>query len=147
MRQIENEARQAEELEAQAAHRNHITLAEFWDSDYLPSCVGKHPRTITFEKSIAGKWIFPIIGTISLQKITTNKVEEVILKATEQGKSPATMAKILGIISQVWNHVNAKETNNALRFLDRHNYLAVYDDATNNLKVALRPDFFAYAQA
>lgn len=44
-------------------------------------------------------------------------------------------------------HVNAKETNNALRFLDRHNYLAVYDDATNNLKVALRPDFFAYAQA
>ena len=108
MRQMENEARQAEELEAQAAHRTHITLAEFWNSDYLPSCVGKHPRTIAFEKSMAGKWIFPIIGSISLQKITTNMVEDVILKATEQGKSPATMAKILGIISQVWNHAASR---------------------------------------
>ena len=41
--------------------------------------------------------------------------------------------------------VKSKEVNNALQLLDEHNYLAVYDDATNNLKIALHPDFFAYA--
>ena len=36
----------------------------------------------------------------------------------------------------------SKEVNNALRLLETHNYLAVYDDATNNLKVALHPNFY-----
>ncbi len=38
--------------------------------------------------------------------------------------------------------INAENTNNALHLLDRHKYLAVYDDATANLKVVLHPDFF-----
>ncbi|MTJ92341.1 MAG: DUF3987 domain-containing protein [Desulfovibrio sp.] len=36
----------------------------------------------------------------------------------------------------------SKEVNNALRLLETYNYLAVYDDATNNLKVALHPNFY-----
>ena len=36
----------------------------------------------------------------------------------------------------------SKVVNNALRLLETHNYLAVYDDATNNLKVALHPNFY-----
>ena len=40
--------------------------------------------------------------------------------------------------------VKSKDVNNALRLLDRHNYLAVYDDASNNLKIALHPDFYDY---
>lgn len=38
--------------------------------------------------------------------------------------------------------ITAKHTNNALRLLDRHNYLVVYDNATQNLNVMLHPDFF-----
>lgn len=38
----------------------------------------------------------------------------------------------------------SKEVNNALRLLEEHNWLAVYDDATNNLKVALHPNFYRY---
>lgn len=38
----------------------------------------------------------------------------------------------------------SKEVNNALRLLEKHSYLAVYDDATNNLKVVLHPNFFSY---
>ena len=38
----------------------------------------------------------------------------------------------------------SKVVNNALRLLEKHNYLAVYDDATNNLKVALHPNFYNY---
>lgn len=40
--------------------------------------------------------------------------------------------------------VKSKEVNNALILLDRHNVLAVYDDATNNLKVVLHRDFFNF---
>lgn len=39
----------------------------------------------------------------------------------------------------------SKEVNNALRLLEKHNYLAVYDDATNNLKIALHPNFYSCA--
>lgn len=102
MRQMEREAREAEEQKAQAVHRSRVTLNEFWESDYLPACTAKHPRTVVFEKSIAGKWIFPVIGGISIQEITSRMLEDIIMNATEQGKSPATMAKILGIVSQIW---------------------------------------------
>ena len=39
----------------------------------------------------------------------------------------------------------SKEVNNALRLLEAHKYLAVYDDATNNLKVILHPNFYRCA--
>ena len=38
----------------------------------------------------------------------------------------------------------SKEVNNALRLLETYNYLAIYDDATNNLKVILHPSFYLY---
>ena len=38
--------------------------------------------------------------------------------------------------------VKSKDVNSALRLLDRHSYLAVYDDASNNPKIALHPDFY-----
>lgn len=102
MRKIEQDAREAEERDAQVAHRNSTTLAEFWECEYLPSCVAKHPRTIAFEKSMAGKWIFPAIGAVPIQKITSCMLEEIVMNAISQGKSPATMTKIFGIISQIW---------------------------------------------
>lgn len=103
MRQLEQETREAELREAQRTSRNSTTVAEFWESDYLPSCTAKHPRTIDFERSMAGKWILPNIGTVPMQELTPRMLEEIVAKASAQGKSPATMAKILGIISQVWN--------------------------------------------
>lgn len=38
--------------------------------------------------------------------------------------------------------LKSKDVNNALRLLETHNYLKVYDDATDNLKVILHSDFF-----
>lgn len=38
----------------------------------------------------------------------------------------------------------SKDVNNALRLLEKHNYLAIYDDATNNLKVVLHPYFYNF---
>lgn len=55
-------------------------------------------------------------------------------KLIDDGIDSTTIQQRIGIKS--------KDVNNALRFLDRHNYLAVYDDASNNLKVALHPYFY-----
>ena len=40
--------------------------------------------------------------------------------------------------------LKSKEANNALRLLENHNYLAIYDDGSNNLKFTLHPCFFSH---
>ncbi len=72
----------------------------------------------------------------SLKKITDRWEQDKLL---EDGIDSTTIQQRIG--------VKSKEVNNALQLLDKRNYLAVYDDATNNLKIALHPDFFDYVQA
>ena len=55
-------------------------------------------------------------------------------KLLNKGIDSSTIQRRTGLKSEA--------TNNALRLLDECNYLAVYDDATANLKVVLHPDFF-----
>lgn len=55
-------------------------------------------------------------------------------KLLNEGIDSSTIQRRTGLKSEA--------TNNALRLLDEYNYLAVYDDATANLKVVLHPDFF-----
>lgn len=40
--------------------------------------------------------------------------------------------------------LKSKEVNNSLRLLENHNYLAIYDDGSNNLKFTLHPCFFSH---
>ena len=81
-----------------------VTFADFWKSDYLPAAeVNRTPRTLETERGYYKKWIEPVLGNIPLQKVNAVKVEEVILRAQKAGKSPGTVCKIMGVISQVWN--------------------------------------------
>lgn len=103
MRNMAEEARQAEEKKARLVARASVTFAEFWESDYLASCTAKTLRTVSYEKEMARKWIFPAIGDVPLQSLSSRMVESIGVQAQKQGKSPATVTKIFGIISQVWN--------------------------------------------
>lgn len=67
----------------------------------------------------------------SLNNITERREQDKLL---DEGIDSSTIQRRTGLKSEA--------TNNALRLLDKHNYLAVYDDATANLKVVLHPDFF-----
>lgn len=81
-----------------------ITFSDFWENDYLPAAkVNRTPRTLETERGYYKKWIEPILGSIPLRKIDAAKVEEVTLRAQKAGKSPGTVCKIMGVISQVWN--------------------------------------------
>ena len=40
---------------------------------------------------------------IPLQSLTSAMLQAVAVQAQKEGKSPATVAKVLGIVSQVWN--------------------------------------------
>lgn len=103
MRNMAEEARQAEEKKARLVARASVTFAEFWESDYLASCTAKTLRTVSYKKGMARKWIFPAIGDVPLQSLSSRMVESIGVQAQKQGKSPATVTKIFGIISQVWN--------------------------------------------
>ena len=81
-----------------------VTFSDFWESDYLPAAkLNKTPRTLETEQGCYKKWIMPVLGNIPLRKIDAAKVENVMLRAQKAGKSPGTVCKIMGVISQVWN--------------------------------------------
>lgn len=103
MRDMAERVRREEERAAKLEERRSTTFAEFWESDYLPSCTAKTARTVGYEKGMARKWLFPAIGEIPLQSLTATMLQAVAVQAQKEGKSPATVAKVLGIVSQVWN--------------------------------------------
>lgn len=102
MRGMAEEARKAEEKAARLAARASTTFADFWESDYLPSCNAKTARTVGYETGMARKWLFPAIGDVPLQSLNAAMLQAIAAQARKAGKSPATVAKVLGILSQVW---------------------------------------------
>lgn len=103
MRDMAEQARRAEERAAKLEERRSTTFAEFWESDYLPSCTAKTARTVGYETGMAHKWLFPAIGEIPLQSLTSAMLQAIAIRAQKEGKSPATVTKLFGIVSQVWN--------------------------------------------
>ena len=71
MRDMAEQVRQQEARAAKLEERRNTTFAEFWKSDYLPSCTAKTARTVGYETGMARKWLFPAIGEIPLQSLTS----------------------------------------------------------------------------
>jgi integrase len=107
----ENELKTAlAEREQRAKAKAEVTFSDFWTSDYLPAAeTGRTPRTLETERGYYKKWIAPFLGDIPLQKIDAAGVEAVALNAQKGGRSPGTVCKILGVISQVWNKAASRD--------------------------------------
>lgn len=103
MRDMAEQVRQQEERAAKLEERRSLTFAEFWESDYLPSCTAKTARTVGYETGMARKWLFPAIGAVPLQSLTPAMLQAIAVQAQKEGKSPATVTKVFGIVSQVWS--------------------------------------------
>lgn len=105
----ENE-RQSAALQEEASDKEkaEVTFSDFWKTVYLPAAeTTKTPRSLETERGYYKKWLKPILGNIPLRKIDAIKIENVMLRAQKAGKSPGTINKILGVISQVWNRAVA----------------------------------------
>lgn len=103
MRDMAEQVRQQEARAAKLEERRNTTFAEFWKSDYLPSCTAKTARTVGYETGMARKWLFPAIGEIPLQSLTSAMLQAIAVQVHKEGKSPATVTKVFGIVSQVWS--------------------------------------------
>jgi integrase len=108
MRDMAEQARQQEVRAAKLEERRNTSFAEFWESDYLPSCTAKTARTVGYETGMARKWLFPAIGEIPLQALTPAMLQSIAAQAHKGGKSPATVTKVFGIVSQVWSLAAAR---------------------------------------
>lgn len=104
MRSMAEQAQQEKEKAAKLAARASTTLAEFWESDYLPAATAsKKPKTVDSETWIYTKWANPAMGAIPLQSIAPHMVESVASQMKSEGKSAATIRHFLALMSQVWN--------------------------------------------
>jgi len=107
----ENEQQEAAiQAEKRDKGKAKITFSDFWESDYLPAAeLNRTPRSLETERGYYKKWIEPGLGSIPLHKIDAAKVEAIMLRIQKAGKSPGTVSKIMGLISQVWNKAAAHE--------------------------------------
>lgn len=107
----ENEMKTAvAEKEQRAKAKAGVTFSDFWKSDYLPAAeVSRTPRSLETETGYYKKWIEPVLGDLPLQRIDAAKIEAVTLRALKAGKSPGTICKIIGVVSQVWNRAASRD--------------------------------------
>jgi integrase len=107
----ENELKTAAtEKEQRAKAKVGVTFSDFWKSDYLPAAeVARTPRSLETETGYYKKWIEPVLGDLPLQKIDAATIEAVTLRAQKAGKSPGTVCKIIGVVSQVWNKAASRD--------------------------------------
>ncbi|MDR3320328.1 MAG: hypothetical protein LBS77_05300 [Desulfovibrio sp.] len=102
---IVNEAQAAAaEQEARAKVKAATTFSDFWENEYWPVALAtKTARTVETEGGYYAKWIKPALGNIALQQIDAAKIEVLALHIQKAGKSAGTVARILDIVSLIWN--------------------------------------------
>lgn len=107
----ENERKSTLTAREQRAQTNAaVTFSDFWRDDYYPAAESdRTPRTLETERGYYKKWIEPVLGGIPLQKIDAAMVEAVTTRARKAGKSPGTICKIIGVVSQVWNKAASRD--------------------------------------
>jgi integrase len=164
---IVNEAQAAAaEQEARAKVKAATTFSDFWKNEYWPvPSATKTARTVETESGYYAKWIKPALGDIALQQIDAAKVEALALRIQKAGKSAGTVARILGIVSLVWNRAadrgivtgdcpcrrvkKPKQDNQRVRFLTEEEArilldalalrsLDVHDEALRRIQCATR---------
>lgn len=98
------------EKEQRAKAKAEVTFADFWEKDYLPTAEAtKTARTMGTERGYYEKWIAPVLGATPLQKIDAEKLEYLSIHLQKEGMSAATIRKVLGIVSQVWNRAAVRD--------------------------------------
>lgn len=103
MRDMEELAFTKQKKELIEATLAKTTFDTFWKTTYATALAEKKPRTAAHEQGMTGKWILPVLGPVALQEISPLHVEHIGQAMKKAGKSPATIIKVYGIISQVWN--------------------------------------------
>lgn len=98
---VKREEKKKEELRRQQAS---LTLAEYWERNYLPSQTHKKPQTIAAEKGLYRLWWEAEFGALPLAQINSDMLDALKRKMMEAGKSARTVQYALAIFSQVWNH-------------------------------------------
>ena len=109
-----NTAREAADArERAAAAKAEVTFSEFWTAEYWPAQTLKTPFTLQTEDGYYRKWLLPALGDIPLRHIDVAKLEALTTTLVKSGKAPGTIAKILGIVRQVWNHAVSRDVLNS----------------------------------
>jgi len=109
MRAERQEKAEAQKAEQKAAKKALVTFSEFWVTEYWPAQISKTERTLGTEEGYYRKWLLPALGDIPLARIDIGTLEALKNRLVQTGKAPATIARVLGIFRQVWNHAAARD--------------------------------------
>ena len=108
-----NAAREAADArERAAAAKGEVTFSEFWVTEYWPAQTLKTAFSLQTEDGYYRKWLLPAFRDIPLRHIDVAKLEALTANLVKNGKAPGTIAKILGIVRQVWNHAVSRDVLN-----------------------------------
>jgi len=103
-RQLENEKREADQLEQEQKTREEITFADFFKDTYAPILkTTKKPGSVKAENILFEKWIHPIFEKMPFTNIYPIHIERIRKTMQDAGKSPRSIEYTLAIIRQIWN--------------------------------------------
>ncbi len=87
-----------------AAKKAEITFSDFFDDTYYPQAeADKDRQSYRREKSLAKRWIKPIIGTLPFKDISPIHLEKIKHTMKKAEQSPRSIQYALAVVRQVFN--------------------------------------------
>lgn len=80
------------------------TLAWFWDTIYFPGVrKSKAEYSAGMEAGLYRNWIEPALGPLPLQRLTSERLEQVLRTVLASGRKPRTARYVLSMAAQIWS--------------------------------------------
>lgn len=96
--------RRRERAAREQEKRDNITFKDFFEKTYFPiSKTSKKPETYRKENELVKNWILPVIGNMSLKKISPFHIEKIKKNFLDAGRSPRTIQYCFAIFRHIWN--------------------------------------------
>lgn len=96
-------AAEAARLAAEAEAAKIVTLKSYVERVYMPALTVKCSENTrdSYQRNFKN-WIFPALGAIRLQEVSSKEIDALLLDMQSQGKSHATVIKVYTILSSVF---------------------------------------------
>lgn len=102
-RQIAEEVKKQQEIEAEKEKARNISFADFWEQEYVQTQSHKAYGSVSTEDGLWQNWIKPVLGEVPLCSLSASHLEKIKNNMLRQKKAVATIKYTFAVISQMWS--------------------------------------------
>jgi len=104
-RQLTKELNESDRLKKEQENKERLTFEDFFDEIYFPQAKNnKEKKSYIREETLCRLWIKPVIGKLTLAKVSPSDIETIKSNMAIADRSERTIRYALAVIRQVFNH-------------------------------------------